>query len=50
MSQQLNAPLHKLAWIKRRARRLERFYGVARRIAVYDAWMDWTMFKGACIC
>lgn len=37
---------NRLAWIKRRARRIERFYKVSRKLAIYDAWMDWTMFSG----
>jgi hypothetical protein len=37
----------RLTWIKRRARRLMRFYKVDRRIAVQDAWLDWIAFVGA---
>ncbi len=37
----------RLAWIKRRARRLERFYGISRKFAIYDAWLDWINFSGA---
>lgn len=39
--------MQKLGWIKRRARRLQRFYQVSIKIAVYDAWRDWIDFKGA---
>jgi hypothetical protein len=35
-----------LAWIKRRARRLQRAYGVARRLAIFDAWCDYINFTG----
>ena len=34
----------RIGWIKRRARRIERFYGVTRRLAVYDAWLDYQDF------
>lgn len=33
-------------WIKRRARRIQRFYGVARKLAVYDARIDYLAFIG----
>ena len=33
-----------LGWIKRRARRLERFYGVKRRAAIWDAALDYVTF------
>lgn len=33
-----------LAWIKRRARRLQRFYGIERRFAIFDAWRDYAEF------
>lgn len=36
----------RLAWIKRRARRLQIFYGVARRIAIWDAWVEYIQFTG----
>lgn len=36
-----------LTWIKRRARRLQRCYGVSRRLAVFDAWTDYIHFTGA---
>lgn len=36
----------KFGWIKRRARRIQRFYGVGRRLAVHDAWTDWIAFMG----
>lgn len=35
-----------LAWIKRRARRLMRFYGISRRLAVFDALTDYIGFVG----
>lgn len=34
----------RLSWIKRRARRLERFYGVERRLAIWDAALDYATF------
>jgi hypothetical protein len=36
----------RLYWIKRRARRLQAFYKVSRRVAIYDAWQDWIAFSG----
>jgi hypothetical protein len=33
-----------VGWIKRRARRLERFYGVQRRAAIWDAALDYVTF------
>jgi hypothetical protein len=36
----------RLGWIKRRARRLERFYGVDRKLAIYDARLDYLLFQG----
>jgi hypothetical protein len=42
--------MKKLAWIKRRARRLQQFYKVDRRVAVFDAWRDWIDFMGARSC
>lgn len=33
-----------IGWIKRRARRIERFYGISRRLAVYDARLDYLEF------
>ena len=36
----------RLGWIKRRARRLERCYGVDRKLAIYDARLDYLMFQG----
>lgn len=35
-----------LLWITRRARRLQRFYGVDRRLAIHDAWRDYIDFMG----
>ena len=38
-------PLPKrLVWIKRRARRIQRFYQVPRRMAIYDASLDYGFF------
>lgn len=37
----------RLAWIKRRARRIQKFYGVSRRLAIVDAALDFTLFIGA---
>lgn len=37
----------RLQWIKRRARRLQAFYQVPRRMAIFDAWIDWINFNGA---
>lgn len=34
----------RLAWIKRRARRLQAAYGISRRLAVFDAWRDFIDF------
>lgn len=34
-------------WIKRRARRLQKFYGIDRKLAVFDARLDFLMFKGS---
>ena len=39
-------PVRNLAWIRRRARRLVRFYGVDRRLAIWDAWVDWIHWQG----
>lgn len=36
----------RLGWIKRRARKLERFYGVCRKLAIYDARIDYLMLQG----
>jgi hypothetical protein len=35
-----------LGWIKRRARRLMRFYGIDRRLAIFDAATDYVAFTG----
>ncbi|MGE3348170.1 MAG: hypothetical protein AB7I35_12130 [Ramlibacter sp.] len=35
-----------LTWIKRRARRLMHFYKIERRLAVFDAAMDYAAFVG----
>lgn len=37
----------RLTWIKLRARRIQRFYNVARRIAIFDAAQDYATFMGA---
>jgi hypothetical protein len=42
----MSSPFHKIGWIKRRARRLQRFYAVPRKLAIHDAWMDWIAFQG----
>jgi hypothetical protein len=39
-------PPTRLGWIKRRARRLQKFYGISRKLAVYDARLDFFQFKG----
>lgn len=36
----------RLAWIKTRARRLMRFYGISRRLAISDAADDYSLFVG----
>lgn len=36
----------RFGWIKRRARRLQRFYGISRKMAVYDARIDFISFLG----
>lgn len=40
-------PQAPLSWIKRRARRLARFYVISRREAVASAADDWTVFNPA---
>jgi hypothetical protein len=35
-------PVTRLAWIKRRARRLACAFGITRRDALANAWQDWT--------
>lgn len=35
-----------LRWITRRARRLQRAYGITRRMAIFDAWRDYANFTG----
>lgn len=37
----------RMQWIKRRARRLQSYYQITRRLAIYDAWIDWIHFTGA---
>lgn len=41
---------HRLAWIKKRARRIQRFYQVARRLAIFDAALDFSRFMGGAPC
>ena len=36
----------RFGWIKRRARRLQKFYGIGRKLAVFDARMDYLSFMG----
>lgn len=38
--------LQRFSWIKRRARRIQAFYGVDRKLAVYDARIDYLAFVG----
>ena len=38
--------LQRFGWIKRRARRIQRFYNVTRKLAVYDARIDYLAFVG----
>lgn len=42
--------VHKIGWIKRRARRIERFYSIDRKLAIHDAWVDWISFHGGVAC
>lgn len=42
----MRANITSLGWIKRRARRLERFYGISRKLAIYDARIDYLAFVG----
>lgn len=42
----MNKPSSRLGWIKRRARRLERFYSISRKLAVFDARLDWINLQG----
>jgi hypothetical protein len=37
----------RLTWIKRRARRYVRSFNISRRLAIFDASMDFTLFIGA---
>ena len=41
-----NPTITRLGWIKRRARRLQKFYGIDRKLAVFDARLDFFHFKG----
>lgn len=36
----------RLSWIKRRARRLMRLNQTPRRLAIWDAWVDYVLFTG----
>jgi hypothetical protein len=38
--------ISRLGWIKRRARRLQKFYGIDRKLAVFDARSDFFQFHG----
>lgn len=40
--------LMKVRWIRRRAKRIKRFYGISRALAVQDAHLDWVGFMGDC--
>jgi hypothetical protein len=42
----MSAYIKRLGWIKRRARSIEKFYGVDRKLAIFDARRDFVMFKG----
>lgn len=42
----MNAHITRLGWIKRRARRLEKFYGISRKLAVFDARLDFVLLQG----
>ncbi len=42
----MSAYIKRLGWIKRRARRLQKFYGVERKLAIFDARSDFLMFQG----
>lgn len=42
----MTAKLSRFGWIKQRARRLQKFYGISRKLAVFDARNDFLMFKG----
>lgn len=39
----MNTPAfaQKVRWIRRRARRIQRFYKISRSVAVFDAHRDW---------
>lgn len=39
--------LSRFGWIRRRARRIQKFYQVQRKVAVHDAWLDYINFVGA---
>ena len=42
----MTKPISRLGWIKRRARRIQKFYGVTRRLPVFDARSDFFQFHG----
>lgn len=46
----MRSPFNKIGWIKRRARRLQRFYAIDRKLAIHDAWVDWISFTGGVAC
>lgn len=39
------SPAHRLAWIKRRARRLALAFSIDRHLAVHSAAFDWSQFN-----
>jgi hypothetical protein len=36
----------RLSWIKKRARRYQTGYHVPRRLAIFDAWLDFILLMG----
>ena len=36
----------RLSWIKARARRYQKGYQVPRRLAIFDAWLDFILLMG----
>lgn len=46
----MSKPTQKIGWIKRRARRIQRFYAIDRKLAIHDAWVDWIAFTGGAAC
>ena len=37
----------RLTWIKKRARRYQTGYHVPRRLAIFDAWLDFILLMGS---